>query len=114
MKFDASRFFIDRPIFAAVLSILIFVAGALSLLRLPVSEYPDVVPPAVQVKAVYPGADPRTLSQTVAAPLVHRIARADDDGFSSVFGTAFVAETPMVEEDTQPAPTFTRRQVLLG
>ena len=51
---------------------------------------------------------------TVAAPLVHHIARADDDGFSSVFGTAFVAETPMVEEDTQPAPTFTRRQVVLG
>ena len=53
-------------------------------------------------------------TETVAAPLVHRIARADDDGFSSVFGTAFVAETPMAEEDTQPAPTFTRRQVLLG
>ena len=52
--------------------------------------------------------------ETVTAPLVHRIARPDDDGFSSVFGTAFVAETPMVEEDTQPAPTFTRRQVLLG
>ena len=77
MKFDASRFFIDRPIFAAVLSILIFVAGALSLLRLPVSEYPDVVPPAVQVKAVYPGADPRTLSQTVAAPLEEAINGVD-------------------------------------
>ena len=72
-----SRFFIDRPIFAAVLSILIFVAGLLSLLRLPISEYPDVVPPAVQVKAVYPGADPRTLSQTVAAPLEEAINGVD-------------------------------------
>ena len=52
--------------------------------------------------------------EAAAVPLVHHIARADDDGFSSVFGTAFVAETPMVEEDTQPAPTFTRRQVVLG
>jgi len=77
MKFDASRFFIDRPIFAAVLSILIFVAGLLALLRLPISEYPDVVPPAVQVKAVYPGADPRTLSQTVAAPLEEAINGVD-------------------------------------
>jgi len=73
MRFDASAFFIDRPIFAAVLSILVFVAGALALLRLPISEYPDVVPPAVQVRAVYPGADPRTLSQTVAAPLEEAI-----------------------------------------
>ena len=69
MKLDASRFFIDRPIFAAVLSILIFVSGLLAIPNLPLSEYPDVVPPTVQVRAVYPGANPTTLSQTVAAPL---------------------------------------------
>lgn len=52
--------------------------------------------------------------ETVMAPHVHQIARADDDGFASVFGSAFVAETPMSDEETQPAPTFTRRTVVLG
>lgn len=66
---DASKFFIDRPIFAAVLSILIFVAGLIALPQLPISEYPDVVPPSVQVTALYPGADPKTISETVAAPI---------------------------------------------
>ncbi len=70
---DASRFFVDRPIFAAVLSILIFVAGLLAIPNLPISEYPEVVPPTVQVRAVYPGADPRTISETVAAPLEEAI-----------------------------------------
>lgn len=66
---DASKFFIDRPIFAAVLSIMIFVAGLIAIPQLPISEYPDVVPPSVQVTALYPGADPKTISETVAAPI---------------------------------------------
>ncbi|MEO6172013.1 MAG: efflux RND transporter permease subunit, partial [Arenimonas sp.] len=66
---DASKFFIDRPIFAAVLSILIFTAGLIAIPQLPISEYPDVVPPSVQVTALYPGADPKTISETVAAPI---------------------------------------------
>ncbi|MCU0870688.1 MAG: efflux RND transporter permease subunit, partial [Burkholderiales bacterium] len=78
MKLDASRFFIDRPIFAAVLSIVITVAGLLAIPNLPLSEYPDVVPPIVQVRAVYPGANPTTLSQTVAAPLEEAINGVDD------------------------------------
>ncbi len=64
-----SRFFVDRPIFAAVLSIIIFAAGAIAIPLLPLSEYPDVVPPSVQVRAIYPGANPQVLSQSVAAPL---------------------------------------------
>jgi multidrug efflux pump len=70
---DLSRFFVDRPIFAAVVSILIFVAGLLAIPILPITEYPNVVPPTVQVRAVYPGADPRTISETVAAPLEEAI-----------------------------------------
>ncbi len=66
---DASKFFIDRPIFAGVLSILIFVSGLIAIPQLPISEYPDVVPPSVQVTAFYPGADPKTISETVAAPI---------------------------------------------
>jgi len=68
-----SRFFIDRPIFAAVLSIIIFVAGLLSIFQLPVSEYPDVVPPSVVVRAQYPGANPKIIAETVAAPLEEQI-----------------------------------------
>ena len=70
---NISDFFIKRPIFAGVLSILIFIVGAISLLRLPVSEYPEVVPPTVVVRAVYPGANPTTIAETVAAPLEQAI-----------------------------------------
>ena len=68
-----SRFFVDRPIFAAVLSILIFVGGAIAVPMLPVSEYPDVVPPTVAVRAVYPGANPKVIADTVATPLEEAI-----------------------------------------
>jgi multidrug efflux pump len=68
-----SRFFIDRPIFAAVLSIIIFVAGVLAIFKLPISEYPEVVPPSVVVRAQYPGANPKVIAETVAAPLEEQI-----------------------------------------
>lgn len=68
-----SRFFIDKPIFAAVLSIIIFVAGLIAIFNLPISEYPDVVPPSVVVRAQYPGADPKIIAETVAAPLEEQI-----------------------------------------
>ena len=68
-----SQFFIDRPIFAAVLSLLTVVAGALALVRLPISEYPSVVPPTVVVRGVYPGANPKVIAETVASPLEQQI-----------------------------------------
>src|ERR1700691_4538109 len=68
-----SHFFIKRPIFAGVLSIAIFVMGLLALFKLPISEYPEVVPPTIVVQATYPGANPKTISETVAAPLAHRV-----------------------------------------
>ena len=64
-----SHFFIRRPIFAGVLSILIFLLGMIAMNRLPISEYPEVVPPQIVVRAVYPGANPKTISETVAVPL---------------------------------------------
>ncbi|MEG3192482.1 efflux RND transporter permease subunit [Lysobacter sp. D1-1-M9] len=75
---DFSKFFIDRPIFAAVLSIVIFAAGLIALPALPVSEYPDVVPPSVQVRAVYPGANPKVIAETVATPLEEAINGVED------------------------------------
>ena len=70
---NISRFFIDRPIFAAVLSLIIFIAGALSISSLPISEYPEVVPPSIVVTARFPGANPETIASTVAAPLEEQI-----------------------------------------
>lgn len=70
---DISRFFVDRPIFAAVLSIIIFIAGAITLPQLPISEYPEVTPPSVVVRASYPGANPKVIAATVATPLEEQI-----------------------------------------
>ena len=73
-----SRFFIDRPIFAAVLSIVIFAAGLISIPLLPIGEYPEVVPPSVVVRTVYPGANPKVISETVATPLEEAITGVED------------------------------------
>ncbi|NLW95427.1 MAG: multidrug efflux RND transporter permease subunit, partial [Xanthomonadaceae bacterium] len=75
---DFSRFFIDRPIFAAVLSIVIFAAGLISIPLLPIGEYPEVVPPSVVVRTVYPGANPKEISETVATPLEEAITGVED------------------------------------
>src|SRR5205814_5950674 len=70
---NLSKFFIDRPIFAGVLSTLIFLAGLISLFAMPISEYPDVVPPSVVVRATYPGANPKVIAETVATPIEEQI-----------------------------------------
>jgi multidrug efflux pump len=70
---NLSKFFIDRPIFAGVLSVLILIAGLLSLRALPISEYPEVVPPSIVVRAQYPGANPKVIAETVATPLEESI-----------------------------------------
>ena len=58
---NLSKFFIDRPIFAGVISVIIFLAGLIAMPRLPISEYPEVVPPSVVVTAQFPGANPQTI-----------------------------------------------------
>jgi len=70
---NLSRFFIDRPIFAGVISIAIFLAGLIAMTQLPISEYPEVVPPSVVVTASFPGANPETIADTVATPLEEQI-----------------------------------------
>jgi multidrug efflux pump len=70
---NISKFFIDRPVFAGVLSTLIFIAGLLALGALPISEYPEVVPPQVVVRANYPGASPKVIAETVATPIEEQI-----------------------------------------
>ncbi|MDG9666593.1 efflux RND transporter permease subunit [Hahella sp. CR1] len=70
---NLSQYFIHRPILAGVLSIMIFIAGALAVFELPITEYPEVVPPTVVVNATYPGANPKVIAETVASPLEQEI-----------------------------------------
>jgi multidrug efflux pump len=75
---NISKFFIERPVFAAVLSGFILIAGLISMFKLPISEYPEVVPPSIVVRASYPGANPQVISETVAAPLEQEIVGVED------------------------------------
>ncbi|MBI2824450.1 MAG: efflux RND transporter permease subunit [Planctomycetia bacterium] len=73
-----SRFFIDRPIFASVLSIVVTLAGAVAVFTLPVAQYPDVTPPTVLVTAIYPGANAQTVRDTVAAPIEQQVSGVEN------------------------------------
>src|SRR5580658_10926263 len=69
-----TRFFIDRPIFATVISVVITLAGGVAFFTLPVAQYPEVTPPTVQVAALYPGANAQTVRDTVAAPIEAQVS----------------------------------------
>jgi multidrug efflux pump len=73
-----SRFFIDRPIFAAVLSIVITLAGAVAMTRLPVTQYPEITPPTVEISASFPGANAQVVSDTVASPIEQQVNGVED------------------------------------
>ena len=82
-----SKFFIDRPIFAGVLSVLIFISGLLALRVMPISEYPEVTPPSVIVRAQYPGANPKVIAETVATPIEEAINGVEGMLYMSSQGT---------------------------
>ena len=84
---NLSKFFIDRPIFAGVLSLLIFLAGAIAIGMLPIAEYPQVVPPSIVVRAQYPGANPKVIAETVAMPLEESINGVENMLYMSSQGT---------------------------
>jgi hydrophobe/amphiphile efflux-1 (HAE1) family protein len=95
---DLSRIFVDRPILATVCSALILVAGLIALPNLPVSEYPDVVPPSVLVAATYPGANPRTIAETVASPI--------EEAVNGVEGMIYMKSTASSDGVMQLTVTF--------
>ncbi|HEY0963786.1 MAG TPA: multidrug efflux RND transporter permease subunit [Pseudomonadales bacterium] len=75
---NISRFFVDRPIFAGVISLLILISGFIAMLQLPVSEYPEVTPPSIVVTASYPGANPAVIAETVATPLEEQLSGVEN------------------------------------
>ena len=105
-----SKFFVDRPVFAGVLSIAIFLAGLIALFQLPISEYPEVVPPSVVVRAQFPGANPKVIAETVATPLEEQIngaenmlymfSQASSDGLLTLTVTFKLGTDPDIAQQT--------------
>ena len=110
-----SEFFIERPIFAAVVSTFITIAGALALIKLPVGEYPEVVPPSIVVTANYPGANPKVIADTVAAPLEQAIVGVDDmlymSSTSTMNGTLSLTVTFKLGADVDRAQVQVQNRV---
>src|ERR1700754_5359030 len=75
---NISKYFIDRPVFAGVLSVIVLLAGIIALTKLPTAEYPEVVPPSVMVRAQYPGANPKVIAEAVASPIEEKINGVED------------------------------------
>ena len=82
-----AQFFIKRPIVAICLSIIIVMLGTFSLLRLPIAEYPDIIPPVIQVSATYPGADCETVVKSIASPLEQQMSGVDNMSYMSSVST---------------------------
>ncbi|MDE2390073.1 MAG: efflux RND transporter permease subunit, partial [Rhodospirillales bacterium] len=72
-----SRFFIDRPIFAWVLALVVMLAGAIEILQLPIAQYPEIAPPAVSISATYAGASAQTVANTVVRPILQEMSGLD-------------------------------------
>ena len=112
---DISRFFIDRPRFAAVLSIFIFLIGLLAIFKLPIPDYPEVAPPQGVVRGQFPGANPRVISETVAAPLEEAINGVESLLYFESQGTSdggmSLTATFKVGTDAEAAETAVQNRV---
>jgi HAE1 family hydrophobic/amphiphilic exporter-1 len=101
-----SRFFINRPIVAMVIAILMVIIGAVSMLSLPIAQFPDIVPPEIQVQATYPGADAQTLEQSVATPLEQQISGVDRMNYFYSINTSNGSSQIVVDFDVKSDPNI--------
>ena len=112
---EISHKFVDKPIFASVISILVFLAGLIALFTLPISEYPEVTPPSVEVSAMFPGANPTTVAQTVAAPLEEAINGVENmlymGSLASTEGTLALTVTFKIGTDPDLAQQMVQNRV---
>ena len=110
-----SKFFIERPIFATVLALLVVVAGLVTLNMLPVAQYPDITPPTVQVNATYPGANAETVAQTVGIPIEQQVNGVDGmlymSSTSSASGAYALTVTFEVGTDIDMATVMVQNRV---
>ncbi len=113
-----SRFFIDRPVFAIVLSLVIVLAGAVAVFTLPVAQYPEVTPPTVLVTAIYPGANALTVRNTVAAPIEEQVSGVENMMYMSSQctndGTYILTVTFRLGMDTDMAQVLVQNRVSLA
>lgn len=113
-----SRFFIERPIFAAVLSIVIVLAGLVSMRALPIAQYPEIAPPTVTISASYPGASAETLATTVAAPIEEQLSGIEGlqyfSSSASSNGTVEITATFEVGTDIDKATFNVNNRVQLA
>ncbi|WP_428617663.1 efflux RND transporter permease subunit, partial [Shewanella sp.] len=113
-----ARFFIDRPIFAWVIAIIVMLAGVLSIMKLPVSQYPSIAPPTVVINAIYPGASAKTMEDTVTQVIEQRMTGIDHlryiSSTSDSFGNAQITLTFNAEADPDIAQVQVQNKLQLA
>src|SRR6202051_811081 len=116
-----SKFFINRPIVAMVISIIMVIVGVVAMLSLPTSQFPNIVPPEVLVQATYPGADAKTLEQSVATPIEQQVTGVDNMEYMYSVNTTNGSQTSLIvdfdlktDPNTDLVLTQSRQQLANG